>query len=200
MRIFVKKRSNSQKKKSCSTKGTYSLPKKNTHNSLREDKLEREVQELKVENNSLLKENDKHHAQLKTFTTSQEKLSLEMKQRCLMSDKENFQIRNLEDNMNSLSCEKQELELLLNKLIDATPSLDMQRVMREMLNTHHKINDTDREKNRINIGLMGAEGMLRTHVRNTNPQNKNPAEGIQLRKEVERLREQLSNAELQIGI
>ena len=123
-----------------------------------------------------------------------------MKQRCLMSDKENFQIRNLEDNMNSLSCEKQELELLLNKLIDATPSLDMQRVMREMLNTHHKINDTDREKNRINIGLMGAEGMLRTHVRNTNPQNKNPAEGIQLRKEVERLREQLSNAELQIGI
>ena len=54
-------------------------------------------------------------AHIKGLTQTQEKLSLEMKQRGLVQDKDSVQLRNIEEKLNLITTEKKEIEILLTK-------------------------------------------------------------------------------------
>ena len=104
-----------------------------------------------------------------------------------------FAIRAIEEKANLLLKEKKELETLLNKLQSAVPSTDLQRIFLEIMKCHGELEVINRERLRIENQLLRSEGEMRSHSRNHQQEK-----AIQLRREVENLRAQLSNCDSQI--
>ena len=89
--------------------------------------------------------------------------------------------------------EKKELEALLNKLQSSVQSADLQRIFLEFIKSHNELEILNRERLRIENQLLRSEGEMRNYSRNHQQEK-----AIQLRKEVENLREHLSNCDLQV--
>ena len=104
-----------------------------------------------------------------------------------------FAIRATEEKANLLLKEKKELETLLSKLQSAVPSSDLQRIFLEIMKCHSELEIINRERLRIESQLLRSEGEMRSFSRN-HQQDK----AIQLRREVESMRTQLSNCDSQI--
>jgi chromosome segregation ATPase len=104
-----------------------------------------------------------------------------------------FAIRAIEEKSNLLLKEKKELETLINKLQSVVPSNDLQRVFLELMKSHSELEIINRERLRIENQLLRTEGDMRSYSRN-HQQDK----AIEIRREVESLRVQLSNCDSQI--
>ena len=104
-----------------------------------------------------------------------------------------FAIRASEEKANLLLKEKKELETLLGRLQSAVPSSDLQRVFLEIMKCHSELEIINRESLRIESQLLRSEGEMRSFSRNHQQEK-----AIQVRREVESLRGQLSNCDSQI--
>lgn len=104
-----------------------------------------------------------------------------------------FAIKAIEEKANLLLKEKKELEILMGKLQSSVPSSDLQRIFLEIMKCHSELEVINRERLRIENQLLRSEGEMRSLSRNHQQEK-----AIQVRKEVESLRTQLSNCDSQI--
>eukprot|EP01022_Parablepharisma_sp_SALTPOND_P018560 TRINITY_DN304_c0_g1_i1.p1 TRINITY_DN304_c0_g1~~TRINITY_DN304_c0_g1_i1.p1 ORF type:complete len:1205 (-),score=223.99 TRINITY_DN304_c0_g1_i1:1337-4951(-) len=165
----------------------------------REKQLEGENYQLRMESDKAKRENEKLESQMRQAAVYQERSVLEYKQRTLTAERENLQLRNAEEKIDFLTNEKRDLEMLLAKLSNSMPSAEMQRTVSSLIKTQSDLHMALREKHRLTAALMQAEGTLRTHISATATIT-DPSMGLRLRKDVERLRDELASYEERIEL
>jgi chromosome segregation ATPase len=108
------------------------------------------------------------------------------------SAEDSFSMKTLEEKVSLLVKEKKDLELILTRLQAAVPSTDLQRVFLEIMRTRGDMELTERERMRVENQLLHLEGEMRNRAR-ANSKDAGP-----VRREVEALRTQLSQVNLEI--
>jgi chromosome segregation ATPase len=103
-----------------------------------------------------------------------------------------FSVKVLEEKVNLLVKEKKDLELLLSRLQAAVPSSELQRVFLDMMRTRSDMELSERDRLRVENQLVHLEGEMRSKAR-VNSKDSGP-----VRREVEALRGQLSQVNLEI--
>jgi hypothetical protein len=103
-----------------------------------------------------------------------------------------FSVKVLEEKVNLLVKEKKDLELLLSRLQAAVPSSELQRVFLDRMRTRSDMELSERERLRVENQLVHLEGEMRSKAR-VNSKDSGP-----VRREVEALRGQLSQVNLEI--
>jgi len=165
----------------------------------REKQLEAENYSLRTENDHIKRDAEKLETQARQATLTQEKIALEIKHKTLTAERDNLTVRNLDEKLDFLASEKRDLELMLAKIASSLPNLDMQKTISGLVKTITDLHTAVREKHRLTAALMQAEGMLRTHISATATIS-DPSMGVRLRKDVERLRDELSACEERIEL
>eukprot|EP01022_Parablepharisma_sp_SALTPOND_P006123 TRINITY_DN1247_c0_g1_i1.p1 TRINITY_DN1247_c0_g1~~TRINITY_DN1247_c0_g1_i1.p1 ORF type:complete len:1815 (+),score=205.72 TRINITY_DN1247_c0_g1_i1:2854-8298(+) len=127
----------------------------------REDLIEAEKKELSLENKKLLKEQEKYRAQIRMLSGSQEKLSLEMRSRAMTADKDTAMMHAIEEKVQQLTIEKRDLEGLIARIMKALSTVNMKRVVSEMLRVQAELWMQMREKARLETALLRTETSLR---------------------------------------
>ncbi len=105
-------------------------------------------------------------------------------------------MRGLEEKLQFVTSEKRDLDLLLNRVSTALPSLEMRKVVAEMMRTQADVHAAQRDKAGLTATVALAESSLRSHVSfAAGPGEETRTKGTRLQTEVGRSRDQLVGCE-----
>jgi len=159
----------------------------------REKQLAEENTSLKLSNENMKKTIGRLEVKLREIVNQQERTELEMKHKMISSMQSNNQFKELQDKVDLLKNERQDLEVLLKKISNAMPTIEMQKSITEFIKTQLELHALMRERSCLVRDLGNDEATLRLTIAN-------PSVGMKVRKNVEELRTQLLEYEERIEL
>lgn len=157
--------------------------------------LESENQQLSIEREKAQGDIERLESRIKQISILKERHTLNYRHKTLAADQGN-QVT-AKDKLELLSNERNDLETVLSKVCDALPSGELRKTVSDLIRTQLNIHGIGREKCEMIVKLNQTESLLRSQI--STPRAEYVTVGIQVRKEVERLREELLNCEEQMA-
>jgi len=167
----------------------------------REGQLEKENDSLKNELRSLRRETENLRTDNKSVIIDRDSTIISLKEKVDCHDIDNYHVKTLEEKAAILAREKRSLDILFDQIYAAIPFPDFKRILKDMMQNRSELDMADREKTRIEGNLMQSEADMRMQARNAiSDESFTHNSGVSLRKDVESLREQLSNCNTQVSL
>lgn len=155
----------------------------------REDKTARQLQSYKQDLKNYAKENSRLQAQLKAIQSDKDKLIIELKETAKLKDLDFDKHKDLEQRIFQLMYEKDSIMEMLSTLERSIPSSEIQRLFSDFITNQKELFTLDENKTKFESELLRKEKELRSLTK----KEQLSENVINLRKEIEQMRKELSN-------
>jgi len=111
------------------------------------------LKELKIQNEQLLKEQEKHKAQIRNLLDTKMKLEVEIHQRDVTTNKDLIVIESHRESIKQLNEEKRHLEFVIDQAMKAIPKVEVRKSIAELRKVQAEYYQQVKEKTRLNNTL-----------------------------------------------